>query len=394
MTIKSLLLGSAAVLVAVSGARAADAIVVEPEPVEYVRVCDAYGSGWFYIPGTETCLKFDGDVRVQYTGYHVHGDDYYIPGFSDGYTDDETSLHDADYRARLNVRANNETEYGMLSSRFRLVGAGSANQDTGLEGGHNDVLSLTEGPTSAAVVVDKAFISLGGFTVGWDEDYWTQAGGYGFYQARFDGVYGYNTALFAQYTYAANGFAFTVGAQDGTRSGEAGSPDVYGGVTYSSGGFYAAGIYIYDSSAGAGAWKVRADYDFGNGWKFGGLYAADDGDTDYVKGHAWFVTGQWQMTETMLLFAGYGNYADGFNNNEEWAQYDVGCDTTAGQFGCDGSQNYTTVGLAWNVVPGLLIQPEYNWVQYTGDDLSEVADDEAAAGSNFGRFSLRIVRSF
>ena len=56
MKLKSLLLGSAAVLVAVSGARAADAIVVEPEPVEYVRVCDAYGKGWFYIPGTETCI--------------------------------------------------------------------------------------------------------------------------------------------------------------------------------------------------------------------------------------------------------------------------------------------------------------------------------------------------
>ena len=53
MKLKSLLLGSAAVLVAasVAGARAADAIVVEPEPVEYVRICDAYGEGWFYIPG-------------------------------------------------------------------------------------------------------------------------------------------------------------------------------------------------------------------------------------------------------------------------------------------------------------------------------------------------------
>jgi hypothetical protein len=25
-------------------------------PVEYVRVCDAYGTGYFYIPGTETCV--------------------------------------------------------------------------------------------------------------------------------------------------------------------------------------------------------------------------------------------------------------------------------------------------------------------------------------------------
>ncbi|TWH02966.1 porin-like protein, partial [Ochrobactrum sp. J50] len=49
MNIKSLLLGSAAALVAASGAQAADAIVApEPEAVEYVRVCDAYGAGYFY----------------------------------------------------------------------------------------------------------------------------------------------------------------------------------------------------------------------------------------------------------------------------------------------------------------------------------------------------------
>ena len=66
MKIKSLLLGSAAALAAVSGARAADAVVIaEPEPVEYVRVCDAYGAGFFYIPGTETCLRISGYVWYQ-----------------------------------------------------------------------------------------------------------------------------------------------------------------------------------------------------------------------------------------------------------------------------------------------------------------------------------------
>ncbi len=66
MNIKSLLLGSAAALAAVSGAQAADAIVAaEPEPMEYVRVCDAFGTGYFYIPGTETCLKLSGFIRVQ-----------------------------------------------------------------------------------------------------------------------------------------------------------------------------------------------------------------------------------------------------------------------------------------------------------------------------------------
>ncbi|MGO1164044.1 porin [Brucella sp. C7-11G] len=74
MNIKSLLLGSAAALVAVSGAQAADAIVApEPEAVEYVRVCDAYGAGYFYIPGTETCLRIHGYVRYDLKG----GDNVY-----------------------------------------------------------------------------------------------------------------------------------------------------------------------------------------------------------------------------------------------------------------------------------------------------------------------------
>ena len=71
MKIKSLLLGSAAALVAATGAQAADAIVVEPEPVEYVRICDAYGSGFFYIPGTETCIAFSGFVRSSYEKVHI-----------------------------------------------------------------------------------------------------------------------------------------------------------------------------------------------------------------------------------------------------------------------------------------------------------------------------------
>jgi hypothetical protein len=65
MKTKSLLLGSAAALFAVTGARAADVIIPEPEMVEYVRVCDAAGTGYFYIPGTETCLKIGGWARFQ-----------------------------------------------------------------------------------------------------------------------------------------------------------------------------------------------------------------------------------------------------------------------------------------------------------------------------------------
>ncbi|RDJ13553.1 porin, partial [Rhizobium phaseoli] len=101
MNIKSLLLGSAAALAVVSGAQAADAIVAaEPEPVEYVRVCDAYGTGYFYIPGTETCLKIEGYIRFQVNvGEDVGGD----------------SDWDAVTRGQVQFTAKSDTEYGPLT---------------------------------------------------------------------------------------------------------------------------------------------------------------------------------------------------------------------------------------------------------------------------------------
>src|SRR3954452_21401000 len=62
--VKSLLLGSAAGLVAVAGAQAAD-LPVKAKPVEYVKICSIYGAGFFYIPGTDSCIKIGGWVRAE-----------------------------------------------------------------------------------------------------------------------------------------------------------------------------------------------------------------------------------------------------------------------------------------------------------------------------------------
>ena len=64
--VKSLLLGSAAGIVAVAGAQAAD-LPVKAKPVEYVKVCSLYGAGYYYMPGTDICLKLGGYVRYQFT---------------------------------------------------------------------------------------------------------------------------------------------------------------------------------------------------------------------------------------------------------------------------------------------------------------------------------------
>src|SRR5260370_9005006 len=63
--VKSLLLGTAAGLVAVAGAQAAD-MPVKAAPVQYVKICSLYGDGFYYIPGTDICLKIGGYVRGEY----------------------------------------------------------------------------------------------------------------------------------------------------------------------------------------------------------------------------------------------------------------------------------------------------------------------------------------
>jgi hypothetical protein len=64
MKLKSLLFGSAAALMAVTGAQAAEPLEPIAEPVDFVRICDAFGTGFFFIPGTDTCLKIGGYVRA------------------------------------------------------------------------------------------------------------------------------------------------------------------------------------------------------------------------------------------------------------------------------------------------------------------------------------------
>ena len=51
---------------AIGGAQAAD-LPVKAKAVEYVRICSLYGAGFFYIPGTDTCIKIGGYLRADIT---------------------------------------------------------------------------------------------------------------------------------------------------------------------------------------------------------------------------------------------------------------------------------------------------------------------------------------
>ncbi|WP_105402849.1 porin [Neorhizobium sp. T7_12] len=194
MNIKSLLLGSAAALAAVSGARAADAIVAaEPEPMEYVRVCDAFGTGYFYIPGTETCLKIGGYVRFQVDfGQDVNGlNDYDWDAWS---------------RVQLEFTAKSDTELGTLTSvasvRFE------ANQDSAYttNGTGGPVAGTTLGNGGNSAYINEAYIQLGGFRVGRWLNWWDAND----LPGELDNL-GSNRLQSISYTYT--GSAFTAGIQ-------------------------------------------------------------------------------------------------------------------------------------------------------------------------------------
>src|SRR5690606_38714365 len=168
MNIKSLLLGSAAALVAVSGARAADAVVIaEPEPMEYVRICDTYGVGFYYIPGTETCLKVSGYIRYD-IGVGVAGN-LDVADKQDWFNG-EYDLNDTyDKRARfaLRVDARSETELGTLRAYAQV----NFNWDVFV-----DEYDFTNTETYAKL--NFAFIELGGFRVGLTESMFSTFTGY------------------------------------------------------------------------------------------------------------------------------------------------------------------------------------------------------------------------
>src|SRR3954470_12404233 len=112
-SVRKLLLGSAASLCATAGARAADLPVKKAVPIEYVRVCTAYGAGFFYIPGTDTCLRISGRARFE-------------GGYQTSYSRQAGNGGDTSgYRGqlRINLDARTQTAYGTLRAFARLDAA-------------------------------------------------------------------------------------------------------------------------------------------------------------------------------------------------------------------------------------------------------------------------------
>src|SRR5690606_22640451 len=400
MNIKSLLIGSAAALVAVSGARAADAVVVaEPEPAEYVRICDVYGAGFYYIPGTETCLKVGGYVRVQIGagGGDLNGG-FGLGGHQD-VTDRSERLDGVAFplynnndtyswltRGNIHFDARTETEYGTLRSYIELSFNNQTRQADVLDWALSDgAIAPGQAITENGWALEHALIQLGGLTIGYTDSLFETLTGSAGALVINDSIVGYTPgkAHYVAYTFdAGNGFSATLGLEAGAGANYIDSyvPHVVVGASYTQGWGSISGVVGYDSNFGEWAGKLRADVTINDQlsvWVMGGL--ASDDDASGLANHYNTWNGDWavwggfdyRFSEKGTLYAQL-SYTDGFDS----AAY------TADIWGA-------AVGVNYELVPGLLIRPEFAYASAKAHPAAGGTDRENAWG-----FNVRFQRSF
>ncbi|GAB5506558.1 MAG: hypothetical protein Rhirs2KO_17210 [Rhizobiaceae bacterium] len=256
MKLKSLLIGSAAVMAAsATSAKAADAIVMaEPEPMEYVRICDVYGTGFFYIPGTETCMKIGGYYRFQLQFAST------------------TNNWLARFAPSFDVR--NETEWGTLRgfaeiefdytygafSTFAAAAGGAVT--TGM--GYRNTTNL-----------NHAYIEIitasGTLRMGKGDSPYARFLGYGSGNV-YGGVYGFSNDIEISYQFnGSNGFSAIVALVNDAGDNDY-VPDIHGGISFTQGWGSVGVAAAYDESTGAWGAKGVLRFNAPNGSFSGGLH--------------------------------------------------------------------------------------------------------------------------
>jgi hypothetical protein len=141
-------------LVAVTAGQAAD-LPVKAKPVEYVKVCSLYGAGFYYMPGTDLCIKVGGWVRAE-AYYGGNGNVTWGP-FNANANSRATS--NVGFRARGYITADvrNQTEYGTVRG---YIAVGMATNDVGLQ-----VATLVDS-------ANRAFVQWAGMTAGLSQSFY------------------------------------------------------------------------------------------------------------------------------------------------------------------------------------------------------------------------------
>ena len=243
--LKGLLLGSAAsvgVIALAPAARAADLPGVAP--IEYVRICDAYGAGFFFIPGTDTCLRVGGLVLSEERGfdpqYSIGGTSFYgngslpthaagvFPGglaglgfipsvtqYTNARSRDATSFNAL---GRVELDSRSQSPYGTVRAFLRVdsyFGSGGNSATGALQSsGFNNTFNNTAGTSSSryTTILNKAFIQFAGLTAGYAQsmfDFYADA--YNYNNLRGSNA---TTALVAYTATLPAGFSATLSAED------------------------------------------------------------------------------------------------------------------------------------------------------------------------------------
>jgi hypothetical protein len=279
MHLRRVWFASAALLGAVPAASAADAVVaVEPEPMEYVQVCDTYGVGYYYIPGTETCLKVSGYIRMD-VGGGAFGLTDVTDKQDDGFAYDPPDLNDTyDVRARFQLRtdARSETELGTL----RAYAALNFDYETyAFPEERNFYTDDFFTATADSMSIEHAYIELAGFRIGKTDSLFSTFTGYGGGVIN-DDVIGYGPYGTHQIAYgwgSDNGFGVAVALEVGDGdlvapflpaeaegmslyALDSYAPHVVAGVGWHGAWGGVSAVAGYDSVWGQGAIKGRIDF--------------------------------------------------------------------------------------------------------------------------------------
>ncbi|ODM71549.1 porin [Bradyrhizobium elkanii] len=173
MKLKPLFFGAAAMSLC-AGAQAAD-LPVKARPVDYVRVCSLYGPGFYYVPGSDTCIKLGGYLRA-WTILNSNSLGVNPDFGAGGATNRFGNYYTARARQELTLDTRTATEYGVVRTYFEILFNWTTGSYSGLGNGSTVYQSLggVSAPNNAnpgavaggAFSLYNAFIQFAGFTFG------------------------------------------------------------------------------------------------------------------------------------------------------------------------------------------------------------------------------------
>jgi hypothetical protein len=137
-----------------------------------VRICSLYGAGFFYIPGTDTCIKIGGYLRADLNINAGNSDAPFWSG-DPGVHDRFQNQYNDYARMALTIDTRTATEYGVVRTfgqgdfTFATEGAGnSTGVQSSLASGNIEGLGFNNTPGGGYTVVEFLFIQFAGFTFG------------------------------------------------------------------------------------------------------------------------------------------------------------------------------------------------------------------------------------